>query len=85
MIPAQHHQKILDGARREEIALEPQDFFALPPGKAPVIEPPPKKKRQEDVIVLVSGIAKPFAYLNGERVDLDHVKRHIRDVARDAA
>ena len=85
VIPAQHHQKILDGARREGIALTPQDFFARPEGLSASGESPSKKRRREDVIVLVSGDISPFAYLNGDRVGLDAVKRHIRDLERDAA
>jgi hypothetical protein len=85
VIPAQHHQKILDGARRDDIALQPEDFFARPPGRPVAAELPPKKRRREDVIVLVSGVPSPFAYINGDRVGLDEVKRHIRDLERDAA
>jgi len=84
VIPAQHHQKILDGARREAIALKPEDFFARPADKA-AAEEPPEKRRREDVIVVVSGVPSPFAYINGARVGLDAVKRHIRDLERNAA
>jgi hypothetical protein len=85
VIPAQHHQKILDGARREEIALVPEDFFARSAAQPPVAEPPPQKRRRDDVIILVSGVKTPFAYLNGEKVGLADIKRHIRDLERDAA
>ena len=86
VIPAQHHQKILDGARREDIALAPEDFFARSASKPAAQEPvPPKKRRRDDVIILVSGVKTPFAYLNGEKVELSDIKRHIRDLERDAA
>jgi hypothetical protein len=86
VIPAQHHQKILDGARREDIALAPEDFFASSASKPAAQEPlPPKKRRRDDVIILVSGVKTPFAYLNGEKVELSDIKRHIRDLERDAA
>ena len=83
VIPAQHHQKILDGAWRDAIALQPEDFFARPADMSAATEP--KVHRREDVIVVVSGVPRPFAYINGARVDLDAVKRHIRDLERNAA
>lgn len=87
VIPAQHHQTILNGARNEGIDLAPDDFFAAD-GSAPEPLPPPvkpKRKRRDDAVILVSGVPQPFAYINGERVGLDDVKRLIRDLERDAA
>lgn len=34
VIPSAHHQPILDGARTDQIALTPADFFAVPEAKA---------------------------------------------------
>ena len=82
MIPAQHQQKILDAARRESIALGPEDFFAQgAEAPAPVNKPRDGTIRSKtDVIVVGAGRDGPIAYLNGMLVDLAVVKRRIRDL-----
>jgi len=85
VIPAQHQRKILDRAQRAGISLGPDDFFARPNGKVVPVEPPPKKRRDDDVIVIVAGKRGPIAYLNGERVEIADIKRHIRELERTAA